>query len=87
VYNLIKCIKGACKVSGVDADVAESFLTGALEGLSITPFPAGRLIGSSVWRISWQGEVGTWRMLLCTCLGSSCPWPPGRSWTENKSPY
>ena len=36
-------------------------LTGALEGLSITPFPAGRLIGSSVWRVSWQGEVGTWR--------------------------
>jgi hypothetical protein len=60
------------------------FLTGALEGLSITPFPAGRLIGSSVWRISWQGEVDTLCMLLCTCVGLSCARGHSRRcWTRN----
>ena len=54
----------------IELRCCEGSLTGALDGLSITPFPAGRLIGSSVWRISWQGEVGAWRMLLlCTLSG------------------
>lgn len=51
-----------CKSQGMQILAA-----GGLEGLSITPYPAGRLIGGSIWRISWQGEVSTISMNVVTC--------------------
>ena len=34
----------------------EASLSGKGSGISITPFPAGRLLGGAVWRISYGGE-------------------------------
>ena len=34
----------------------ESALTGKGDGITVTPFPAGRLVGGAIWRISYKGE-------------------------------